>query len=137
MLKIISISTLVLAHVSLAFAANYISPDELKGMIQQQKDVVIVDIQPANEFEQHYLKGSIETNAFPAKSPDEKQRLDKSLPVIKASSAPVVIVCPRGGSGAKNSYEYFQAQGIPEERLLILKGGIAGWPYQELLQHGK
>ena len=47
----------MLAHASLAFAANYISPDELKGMIQQQKDMVIVDIQPASEFEQHYLKG--------------------------------------------------------------------------------
>jgi len=137
MLKELVISALLLASASLACAANYISPDELKLMIQQQKDVVIVDIQPANEFEQHYLKGAIETNAFPAKNPDEKQRLDKTLPVIKASTAPVVIICPRGGSGAKNSYEYFQAQGVPEDRLLILKGGIAGWPHQELLQHGR
>ena len=137
MLKKLVISALLLTSASLACAANYISPDELKLMIQQQKDVVLVDIQPANEFEQHYLKGAIETNAFPAKSPDEKQRLDKTLPVISASSAPVVIICPRGGSGAKNSYEYFQAQGVPEDRLLILKGGIAGWPHQELLQHGR
>jgi len=137
MLKKLVISTLLLTSASLACAANYISPDELKLMIQQRKDVVLVDIQPANEFEQHYLKGAIETNAFPAKSPDEKQRLDKTLPVINASSAPVVIICPRGGSGAKNSYEYFQTKGVPENRLLILKGGIAGWPHQELLQHGR
>jgi len=137
MLKSIFISALILTNVTLATAANYISPDELKQMIQQQKDLVIVDIQPANEFEQHYLSGAIETNAFPAKSPEEKQRLDKSLPAIKTSSAPVVIVCPRGGSGAKNSYEYFQSQGIPEERLLILKGGIAGWPHQDMLQHSR
>ena len=137
MLKKLVISALLLTSASLACAANYISPDELKLMIQQQKDVVLVDIQPANEFEQHYLKGAIETNAFPAKRPDEKQRLDKTLPAISASSAPVVIICPRGGSGAKNSYEYFQTQGVPENRLLILKGGIAGWPHQELLQHGR
>jgi len=137
MLKKLVISALLLTSASLACAANYISPDELKLMIQQQKDVVLVDIQPANEFEQHYLKGAIETNAFPAKSPDEKQRLDKTLPAISASSAPVVIICPRGGSGAKNSYEYFQTRGVPENRLLILKGGIAGWPHQELLQHGR
>ncbi|MBL0226711.1 MAG: rhodanese-like domain-containing protein [Geobacteraceae bacterium] len=135
MFKKLVISALILTHASLALAANYIGPDELKQMIQQQKDVVIVDIQPPGEFQQHYLKGSIETNAFPAKNPDEKQRLDKTLTVINASTAPVVIVCPRGGSGAKNSYEYLQSRGIPEERLLILKGGIAGWPYQELLQH--
>jgi rhodanese-related sulfurtransferase len=137
MIKKLVISILLLTHASLACAANYISPDELKLMIQQKKDVVIVDIQPPNEFEQHYLKGAIETNAFPAKSPDEKQRLDKTLPVINASSAPVVIICPRGGGGAKNSYEYFLTQGVPENRLLILTGGIAGWPHQELLQHGR
>jgi len=137
MLKKLVISALMLTHTSLALAANYISPDELKQMIQQQKEVVIVDIQPPNEFEQHYLKGSIETNAFPAKNPDEKQRLDKTLPVINASTAPIVIICPRGGSGARNSYEYFQARGVAEERLLILKGGMAGWPHQELLQHGR
>jgi rhodanese-related sulfurtransferase len=137
MIKKLIITALLLTHASLACAANYISPDELKLMIQQQKDVVLVDIQPSDEFEQHYLKGAIETNAFPAKNPDEKQRLDKTLPSINASTAPVVIICPRGGSGAKNSYEYFQAKGVPENRLLILKGGIAGWPYQELLQHGR
>ena len=137
MLKKLVISVLLLTSASLACAANYISPDELKLMIQQQKDVVIVDIQPFGEFEQHYLKGAIETNAFPAKSPEEKQRLDKTLPVINASAAPVVIICPRGGGGAKNSYEYLLTKGIPENRLLILKGGMAGWFYQELLQHGR
>jgi len=137
MLMKLVISVLLLAYASLGCAANYITPDELKLMIQQKKELLIVDIQPPNEFEQHYLKESIETNAFPAKSPVEKQRLDKTLPVIGASSAPVVIVCPRGGSGAKNSYEYLLTRGVPENRLLILTGGIAGWPHQELLQHGR
>jgi len=137
MLKKLVISVLLLTSASLACAANYISPDELKLMIQQQKDVVIVDIQPSSEFEQHYLKGAIETNAFPAKSPEEKQRLDKTLPVINESSAPVIIICPRGGGGAKNSYEYLLTKGIPEGRLLILDGGIAEWPYQAMLQHGR
>jgi rhodanese-related sulfurtransferase len=137
MLKKLIITVLLLTNASLACASNYITPDELWQMILQKNDVVIVDIQPTNEFEQHYLKGSLETNAFPAKSPEEKQRLDKSLPAINASTAPVVIICPRGGSGAKNSYEYLQSRGVPESRLLILKGGIAGWPYQEMVQHGR
>ena len=137
MLKKMVLAALLLTSASLACAANYISPEELKLMIQQKKDVVIVDIQPAGEFEQHYLKGAIETNAFPAKSPGEKQRLDRTLPVIKASTAPVIIICPRGGGGAMNSYEYLLTRGVTENRLLILKGGIAGWPYQELLQHGR
>jgi len=137
MLKKMLITALLLTNASLALAANYIDPDQLKEMLQQNKDIVLIDIQPSKDFEQHYLKGSIETNAFPAKNPDEKQRLDSTLPTIQASSAPVVIICPRGGSGAKNSYDYFLTQGIPENRLLILKGGIAGWPHQDLLQRGR
>jgi rhodanese-related sulfurtransferase len=137
MLNKLLVSSLLLTHVSLAGAANYITPDELKELIQQKKDVVIVDIQPKGEFEQHFLPGSIETNAFPAKNNAEKQLLNKALPEINASAAPVVIVCPRGGSGAKNSYEFLQTQGVPENRLMILKGGIAGWPHQELVQHSR
>lgn len=137
MLNKLSVIILLLTHVSLAGAANYITPDELKQMMQQKKEVVIVDIQPAGEFEQHFLQGAIETNAFPAKSDEDKQRLSKALPAVEASSAPVVIVCPRGGSGAKNSYEYLLSRGVPENRLLILKGGIAGWPHRELIQQGR
>jgi rhodanese-related sulfurtransferase len=133
-MKILTFCILLLAHASLALAANYIDADELKQIILQNREVVIVDIQPTGEFSQHFLKGSIETNAFPAKSADEKQRLDKALPAISSSSAPVVIICPRGKSGAKNSYEYLISKGIPENRLLILDGGIAEWPYKELLQ---
>lgn len=123
--------------ISVAHAANYISQEELTTLIKQQKEVVIVDIQPAAEFEQHRLQGSVETNAFPAKTAAEKQKLDTALPVISATAAPVVIVCPRGGSGAKNSYDYLLGKGIPEERLLILKGGIAGWSGQDLILHGR
>jgi rhodanese-related sulfurtransferase len=46
----------------------------------------------------------------------------------------VVIICPRGKSGAGNTYEYLRAMGISEERLRILEGGIAGWPYTEMLK---
>jgi len=122
---------------SISHAANYIEAEEMKQIIKQKKDVIIVDIQPGADFEKHYLPGSIETNAFPAKTSEEKQRLDKALPAISASKAPVVIVCPRGKSGAKNSYDYLLTKGIPEERLLILDDGISGWPYKELLKQGR
>lgn len=127
----------ILSCSGLACAANYIDPPELKALLQQKQAVVIVDIQPAKDFEQHHLPGSIETNAFPAKSVDEKQKLDKAIPAIAATRAPVVVVCPRGKSGAKNSYEYLLTKGIPESRLMILDGGINDWPYRELLKTGR
>jgi rhodanese-related sulfurtransferase len=135
--KLILILVTLMATSTISHAANYIEAEELKQIIQQKKDVVIVDIQPGTDFEKHYLPGSIETNAFPAKTTEEKQRLDKALPVIAASKAPVVIICPRGKSGAKNSYEYLLTKGIPEERLLILEDGISGWPFKELLKQGR
>lgn len=137
MIREVVITALLIALSSLAQAANFVKPEELKEMFLQKKDVIIIDIQPAKEFEQHYFKDSIETNAFPVKSPEEKTKLDKTLTVIKASKAPVVIVCPRGKGGAKNSYEYLLTKGVPEEQLLILEGGIAAWPFKDYLKQGR
>lgn len=128
---------LTLVSATAALAANYIEPQELKELLDKKKPVILVDIQPAADFEKQHLPGSIETNAFPAKSADEKKRLDKTLPVIKASKDPVVVVCPRGKTGAKNSYEYIVSQGVPEDRMTILEGGIAEWPYKELFVKGR
>lgn len=128
---------LTLSTASAALAANYIEPQELKELLDKKQPVILVDIQPAADFEKQRIVGSIETNAFPAKSDEEKARLDKTLPIIKASKDPVVVVCPRGKSGAKNSYEYLMKQGVAEDRLQILDGGIAEWPYKELFVKGR
>ena len=127
----------LLACASTSQAANYIEAEVLKQAFIQKKTMIVVDIQPAKDFAQQHLPGSIETNAFPAKTTDEKRRLDRTLATIKGSTDPVIIVCPRGKSGAKNSYEYLLSQGVAEERLRILEDGIAGWPFKEYLTQGK
>ncbi len=138
MLKKISLALfLIIVTASAALAANYIEPQELKELLNQKKPVILVDIQPAADFEKHHLAGSLETNAFPAKTNEEKKRLEKVLPLIKSSNAPVVVICPRGKSGAKNSYEYLVSQGVNEDRLQILEGGIHEWPYAELFVTGR
>lgn len=138
MFKEIALSlSLTLVAAGTVLAANYIEPQQLKEMIDQKKPVLLVDIQPAADFEKHHLPGSMETNAFPAKTDEQKTRLDKTLPIINASDAPVVVLCPRGMSGAKNSYAYLISKGIPESRLQILEDGIAEWPYKELLVTGR
>ncbi len=128
---------LTLSAATAALAANYIEPQELKELLNKKQSVILVDIQPAADFEKQHLPGSIETNAFPAKSDDEKKRLDKTLPIINASKDPVVVICPRGKTGAKNSYEYLMKQGVAEERMTILEGGIHEWPYKELFVKGR
>ena len=135
--KVVLSLSLILVSATAALAANYIDPAELKELLDKKKPVIMVDIQPAADFEKQHLAGSIETNAFPAKTVEEKKRLDKALLIIKASTAPVVVICPRGKSGAKNSYEYIVSQGVSEDRMQILDGGIAEWPYKELFVNGR
>jgi rhodanese-related sulfurtransferase len=135
--------TLCLAFVALllvppiASAANYVKPDIFKQWLASNKPLVIVDIQPAEDFGDHHFKGSIETNAFPAKRDEEKKQLDKTLSMIQSSKSDVVIICPKGKGGALNSYDYLQSKGVPENRLLILEGGISGWPYPDLFVKGR
>lgn len=135
--KIALTLALTLMSVTPVLAANYIEPQELKELLDKKQPVILVDIQPAADFEKHHLPGSIETNAFPAVKDEEKTRLDKTLAVIKASKAPVVVLCPRGKSGAKNSYNYLESKGVSEDRMQILEDGIAGWPYKELFVTGR
>jgi len=117
-----------------AFAANMVKPGFFKQWLESKKPVVIVDIQPADEFEKHHFNGSIETNAFLAKTDVDKKKLDAAAEKIKASKDDVAIICPRGKSGAANTYEYLKSKGIAESRLYILEGGIAGWPYKDMLK---
>jgi rhodanese-related sulfurtransferase len=132
-------SLVFLFNTALLYASqhNMIKPEELKNWLTSGKKVILVDIQPHEDFVKGYIKGAIETNAFPASKDEERKRLDKVLPIIQKSNDPVVIICPRGRSGAKNSYDYLKSKGVPENRLYILEGGMAGWPYPELLEKGK
>jgi len=126
---------LLVAFAATAVAAtsyNYLDPADFKQWLESGKKVQIVDIQVPAEFQQQHFKGSIETNAYPVKSAEEKQRLDKVVPVLSASSDEIVVVCPRGGGGAKNTYDYLMEKGISAGRLYILEDGMKGWHYKGL-----
>lgn len=128
--------SLAICGVAVAGSYNYVKPDEFKSWLQEGRKMAIVDIQPAGEFMVRHFRGSIATNAYPVKSDESLQRLDSALPQLVASTDAVVIVCPRGGGGAKATFDYLKSRGIDEKRLLILEGGMQGWPYKELLEPG-
>jgi len=110
---------------------NFITAADLKKRLDQGPAVILVDIQPAEQFAKGHIAGSIETNAYPAKTDAEKAQLEKGMPNIAASSVDVVIVCPRGGGGAKNAYDYYKSKGVAEKRLLILEKGMSDWPFEK------
>lgn len=116
---------------------TYVKADDFKSWLQDGKRMEIIDIQPATDFQKQHFRGSIETNAYPAKSAEERQRLDKTLTQLAASSDAIVVVCPRGGGGAKGTYDYLKSKGIDEKRLFILEGGMQGWPHKGLTVLGK
>ncbi len=54
------------------------------------------------------------------------------LDTLKASTDDIVIVCPRGGGGAKNTFDFYRDNGIDASRLLILKKGMDKWPFDTI-----
>ncbi len=112
---------------------NYIDAASFKEWLTSNKPVIIVDIQVAEEFAAHHFLDAIETNAFPVKTAAEKKSIDQAVALYKATGHDVVVVCPRGGGGAKRCYTYMKKQGVPENKLKILKGGMAKWPYPDML----
>ena len=131
-LLVAAVLTTILTTSALAADYNYVSPDQFKQWLESGKTMSIVDIQVPPEFAKKHFNGAIETNAYPVKSPEEKQRLDKSLPILAAGEQDVVVICPRGGGGAKNTVDYLKEKGITEKRIIILKEGMQGWPYKEM-----
>ncbi|MFO7982535.1 MAG: rhodanese-like domain-containing protein [Desulfuromonadales bacterium] len=120
-----------------ALATQYISAAEVKQMIEENKAMVLVDIQPEEEFNRHHIVGAVPTYAFPAKSKADRLKLAPLAKKLRDTDETIVVVCPRGGGGAKNTYSYLLESGIAEGRLFILTQGQAGWPYPELLEQNQ
>ncbi len=114
-------------------AYNYYTADHLKAALEADDTFELLDIQVEEEFDAHHITGAVETNAFPVKSDEDKAKLDITLEALKANSTDIVIVCPRGGGGAQRTYQHLEAQGIASNRLYILEGGQAEWPYSEFM----
>jgi len=93
--------------------------------------MILVDICPADQFAAGHIKGAIETNAYPVKTDEEKALLAKQLPKIQGSTADVIILCPKGGGGAKNTFDFYKSKGVDTKRLMILENGVSGWPYEK------
>ena len=133
-LILIALSLLCLLNVAAIFESfNYVEPDQFKQWLETGKAMVIVDIQDKDAFAAHHFPGSIETNSFPVKTDLERQQIDPAVAAYKASGNDVVVICPRGGGGAKRCYSYLKSQGVPEEKLTILKGGVDKFPYRNML----
>ncbi|MEJ5358582.1 MAG: rhodanese-like domain-containing protein [Desulfobacterales bacterium] len=108
---------------------NYISAAELQKRLDAREPMILVDICPVEQFAKGHIPGSIETNAYPVDTEEQRSRLARLLPKIQASKDDVIIVCPRGGGGAKKTVDFYKSKGVEEKRLIILEKGMDAWPY--------
>ncbi|HET97443.1 MAG TPA: rhodanese-like domain-containing protein [Desulfurivibrio alkaliphilus] len=111
---------------------QYITAEELNKRIEAGDAMVLLDICPADEFAAGHIPGSIETNAYPTQTDEERNRLNKGLAALRAGNEDIIIVCPGGGGGARRTVDYYKAQGIDEKRMYILQNGLKKWPYKKV-----
>jgi len=116
---------------------NWVEPEQFKQWLEAKKPMILVDIQDKPSFAAHHFPGSIETNSFPVETEAEQKRIDPAVAAFKKSGYDVVVLCPRGGGGAKRTYSYLKSQGVPENKLFILTGGVDKWPYRNMLEASK
>jgi len=112
---------------------RYISPIDVKNRIQNDTPMTILDIQVKTDYDQHHLIGALASYAYPVKSDADMAKLDAVMGKLTAKDDPIIIVCPRGGGGAKRTWQYLSSKGISTDRMYILENGQGGWPYEELL----
>ncbi|MHB1348290.1 MAG: rhodanese-like domain-containing protein [Desulfobulbus sp.] len=126
--------SLVLAGMpGLALAYNLIEPDALKARIESKQPTILVDIQPKNAYNEHHFFGSVRTFAYPAKTDMDTNSLIQAVRLFESNGNEVVIIGPRGTRAEQRTVDFLASRGIPEDKLFILKGGINGWPYKNML----
>lgn len=129
--RLLSIISLLLlscwATSAMAQEYTYISPQELKVRLDrgdiEQGHLILFSTQTAKEYATGFLPTAIPTFARPLESETDYRKLDPVLAHAKGTKQDIVIICPRGGSGAKRSFDYFKEKGIDPSRLLLLEGG--------------
>ena len=80
---------------AIAAQYNFMPPEDLKQRLGANEDLVIVDIQIEEEFNQHHIPGSIATYAYPVKNEEDRARLEPVVSLQIDDLKPLVIVCPR------------------------------------------
>ena len=106
---------------------NYISTEELALRLDngdiKNGEMIMVSSQTEEEWETGYLEEAIATHARPLETDEDFAKLDDALAQIEDGDMDVIIICPRGGSGATRPFDYFGENGVDTDRLLILEGG--------------
>jgi rhodanese-related sulfurtransferase len=122
---------------------NYISVSELKARMDAgdhtSGTLVLVTTQTEKEYAEGHIPAAYPTYARPLKSEADIAKLNPFLEKIKSTKEDVILICPRGHSGAEIPFDYFKKNGIATDRMLILDGGAEAYTkaYPNDVAYGK
>lgn len=106
---------------------NYITPEQLKARLDagdhDSGTMILVTTQTEEEYATGHLQEAYPTYARPLETDEDFAKLDPFLNMVKNTDQDIIILCPRGGSGATRPFDYFKERGIDTDRMLILQGG--------------
>jgi rhodanese-related sulfurtransferase len=110
-----------------------IKPEKMKEVLETDDatDYQIIDIQPEADYEKGHLPNSISVPAYPVDTEDLEKLVVDSADEFKDVDAPIYVVCPGGGGGAKRTISLLIDEGIDESRLYIVENGAKKWPYKD------
>jgi rhodanese-related sulfurtransferase len=109
--------TEVLAHIQSSHEQDVkvlISPQELAGLLQQDKSVKLVDVRSREEFEAVHIEGSVLLS----------QDVMRELMATGSNTNPMVVIDHAGKNGL-DAAAYFMGHGLQNVR--CLRGGIDAW----------
>jgi rhodanese-related sulfurtransferase len=122
---------------------NYISVTELKARIDAgdhtSGSMVLMTTQTEKEYATGHIPAAYPTYARPLKSEADIAKLNPFLEKIKSTNEDIILICPRGHSGAEIPFDYFKKNGIATDRMLILDGGAEAYTkaYPNDVAYGK
>ncbi len=90
--------------------------EEVSQLLEQNKEVVLIDVRTPQEFEQGHLKGADLINYYGANFKDEVAKLDKDKEYV--------IYCRSGGRSGK---AVNMMHGLGFEKIHNMSGGILAW----------
>lgn len=92
-----------------------VTPDEAEKLINSRKDLVVLDVRTADEFEAGHIKGAINASFL---DDDFEQKLKA------VEGKPVLVHCASGGRSAK-AVKQMLGKDFPE--LYHMNGGLKAW----------
>ena len=121
---LIALTALLAAAPCMAAGYNYVAAGQLKQWLAGHKKLVIVDLQPADEFRERHYDDSLWVGPLAGKNSSAFKKLDRIGKRQLKSAAEIVIVSCTGAKDARQALDRLSGLGIDRKRLLILEQGM-------------